>query len=80
MVGSPASPESDDGRVSSAERMVLPAGAVVRRGLPAVDGHLTVGCHTDDGRSGVRTYVSGHSGPVVFTLQNGSMLLDGESR
>lgn len=61
----------------SVERVTLPGGGTARLGLPAASGPLTVGCHSDDGRSGVRTCRSGDTGPVVFSLRKGSILLDG---
>lgn len=62
---------------ASVERVTIPPDDVVRLVLPVVDGDLTVGCHSDDGRSGVCTYRPGGSGSLAFTLRNGSMLLDG---
>jgi hypothetical protein len=64
----------DDG--TNADRVSLPAGGATRLGLPAADGHLVVGCHSDDGRSGVRTHRPGDAGPLVFCLREGSILLD----
>lgn len=64
-----------DGR-ASAERVDLPSGSVARLRLPVSADDLTVGCHTDDGRSGVCTYRPGESGPVGFTLLERTVLLD----
>jgi hypothetical protein len=62
---------------TSVEDVPLPAGAATRIELPATDEPLAVGCHSDDGRSGVRTHRPDDAGPVVFSLREGSILLDG---
>lgn len=64
------------GHGTTVERTVLPAGGTVRLGLPATDDHLTVSCHSDDGRSAVGTHRPGDVGPVVISLREGSVLLD----
>ncbi len=61
---------------SSVERRTVPPGGAVRLELPVVDAPLTVSCHSDDGRSGIRTYEPGRSGAVVFSFEEGSILLD----
>jgi hypothetical protein len=64
------------GDPSSVERRRIPPGGAVRLELPVVDTPLTVGCHSDDGRSGVCTYRPDRSGTVVFSFEDGSILLD----
>jgi hypothetical protein len=61
---------------TSVERVHLAAGSAARVGLPASDGHLTVGCYSDDGRGGVSTYHPGTSRTVGVTLREGSILLE----
>lgn len=64
------------GGPSSVERRTVPPGGVVRLELPVVDAPLTVGCHSDDGRSGTCTYRPDRSGGIVFSFERGSILLD----
>ncbi len=61
---------------TSVERVRLAAGSAARVGLPASDGHLTVGCYSDDGHGGVSTYHPRESTTVGFTLREGSILLE----
>jgi hypothetical protein len=61
---------------TSAERVSIPAGGAARVGLPG-DDRLTVGCHSDDGRSGVRTCRPDGACSVSFSLSEGSMLVSG---
>lgn len=64
-----------DGR-TRVERLDLDGGGTSHLGLPESDGYLSVGCHSDDGRSGVCTYYPGESKTIGFTLRKGSILLD----
>ena len=56
--------------------MDIAAGSVVDLSLPAVDDYLTVGCHAEDGHSGICTYYPGESRTLGFTVREGSILVD----
>ena len=61
---------------ASVDVVSVPAHGTAHVDLPDSDAPLIVGCHTEDGRSGICTREPDDSGSIAVSLDEGTILLD----